>query len=189
MNRVKNFIRLAVEGSYSNLLRITLGADRLTNTKMRDKILEGQIPPLQNVDHESCISCGMCSRTCPTEAITMTPTEVDDEKTGEKKKRNFPVIDHLKCVYCFQCHDVCPVFTKMKKAAADIFDVSIRLGGTLSGEHGVGSLKLAFLEQDIGPISMDVMSGIKKALDPKNILNPGKVVPDSLPGGAELFSW
>ncbi len=66
---------------------------------------------------------------------------------------------------------------KMKRAAADIFQVSVRLGGTLSGEHGVGSLKLPFLEQDIGPISIDVMWGIKKALDPKNILNPGKVVP------------
>ncbi len=66
---------------------------------------------------------------------------------------------------------------RMKRAAADIFEVSVRLGGTLSGEHGVGSLKLPYLEKDIGPISIDVMSGIKKALDPKNILNPGKVVP------------
>ena len=65
----------------------------------------------------------------------------------------------------------------MKRAAADIFEVSVRLGGTLSGEHGVGSLKLPFLEKDIGPISIDVMSGIKKVLDPKDILNPGKVVP------------
>jgi glycolate oxidase len=79
--------------------------------------------------------------------------------------------------------------SKMKRAAAEIFDVSVRLGGTLSGEHGVGSLKLAFLEQDVGPISIDVMSGIKQALDPKNILNPGKVVPGRLPGGKELFSW
>ena len=78
---------------------------------------------------------------------------------------------------------------KMKKAAAAIFDVSVRLGGTLSGEHGVGNLKLAFLEQDIGPISMDVMAGIKKALDPKNILNPGKVVPETAAGGEALFSW
>jgi glycolate oxidase len=78
---------------------------------------------------------------------------------------------------------------KMKKAAGDIFDVSVRLGGTLSGEHGVGNLKMAFLEQDIGPISIDVMTSIKKALDPKNILNPGKVVPGQLPGGEALFSW
>jgi glycolate oxidase len=76
---------------------------------------------------------------------------------------------------------------KMKKAAGDIFATSVRLGGTLSGEHGVGSLKLAFLEQDIGPIAMDVMGSIKKALDPKNILNPGKVIP--VPGGPSLFSW
>jgi glycolate oxidase len=78
---------------------------------------------------------------------------------------------------------------KMKKAAADIFDVSVQLGGTLSGEHGVGSLKMAFLEQDIGPVFIDVMSGVKEALDPKNILNPGKVVPGRVPGGKELFSW
>lgn len=78
---------------------------------------------------------------------------------------------------------------KMKKAAGEIFEVSVRLGGTLSGEHGVGNLKMAFLEQDIGPISIDVMTGIKKALDPKNILNPGKVVPVQLPGGEALFSW
>jgi glycolate oxidase len=78
---------------------------------------------------------------------------------------------------------------KMKKAAADIFATSVRLGGTLSGEHGVGSLKLAFLEQDLGPISIDVMSGIKSALDPKNILNPGKVVPARATEGRELFSW
>jgi glycolate oxidase len=78
---------------------------------------------------------------------------------------------------------------KMKKAAAAIFEVSIRLGGTLSGEHGVGSLKRAFLEQDIGPIAIDVMTAIKKALDPKNILNPGKVIPGPVPGGKELFTW
>jgi glycolate oxidase len=78
---------------------------------------------------------------------------------------------------------------KMKRAARDIFDTSVRLGGTLSGEHGVGNLKLAFLEQDLGPIAIDVMAGIKQALDPKNILNPGKVVPGKVPGGQELFSW
>jgi glycolate oxidase len=78
---------------------------------------------------------------------------------------------------------------KMKKAAADIFDVAVRLGGTLSGEHGVGNLKLAFLEKDIGAIAIDVMAGIKQSLDPKNILNPGKVIPGRVPGGSELFSW
>jgi len=78
---------------------------------------------------------------------------------------------------------------KMKAAAADIFDVAVHLGGTLSGEHGVGSLKLPFLEMDIGPVSIDVMTSIKQALDPRNILNPGKVIPRTAPGGSELFAW
>ena len=66
---------------------------------------------------------------------------------------------------------------KMKQAAGDIFAVSVQLGGTLSGEHGVGNLKMPYLEQDIGPIFIGLMADIKGALDPKNILNPGKVVP------------
>ncbi len=78
---------------------------------------------------------------------------------------------------------------RTKKAAAEIFDMAIRLGGTLSGEHGVGSLKLAFLEKDIGPLSIEVMSSIKGALDPNNILNPGKVLPGTATKGGELFAW
>jgi glycolate oxidase len=80
-------------------------------------------------------------------------------------------------------------FEKVKLAAADIFDISIRLGGTLSGEHGVGDLKMAFMEKDIGPLSIEVMSGIKQSLDPKGILNPGKVVPDSETEVREPFAW
>jgi glycolate oxidase len=78
---------------------------------------------------------------------------------------------------------------KMKAAAGDVFGVAVRLGGTLSGEHGVGSLKRAFLEQDLGPLYIEVMASIKKALDPKNILNPGKVIPGPVAGAEELFTW
>ena len=74
----------------------------------------------------------------------------------------------------------------MKKAAGDIFATAVRLGGTLSGEHGVGTLKLPYLEQDIGPLAIEVMASIKAALDPKNILNPGKVVPR--PGSSSQLS-
>jgi len=68
---------------------------------------------------------------------------------------------------------------KMKQAAGDIFAVSVQLGGTLSGEHGVGDLKMPYLEQDLGPVFIDLMTDIKQALDPRNILNPGKVVPSA----------
>jgi len=53
----------------------------------------------------------------------------------------------------------------------------VELGGALSGEHGVGVLKLPYLEMDLGPIAIDVMHSIKKALDPQGILNPGKIFP------------
>jgi len=75
---------------------------------------------------------------------------------------------------------------KMKEAAGDIFATAVRLGGTLSGEHGVGNLKLPFLELDIGPLAIEVMGSIKHVLDPKNILNPGKVVP--VPGQWTILS-
>jgi glycolate oxidase len=85
----------------------------------------------------------------------------------------------------FDKHDPVQV-EKMKQAARDIFATSVRLGGTLSGEHGVGNLKLPFLEQDIGPLYIEMMDRIKQALDPKNILNPGKVVPT--PGGRTILA-
>jgi glycolate oxidase len=78
---------------------------------------------------------------------------------------------------------------QVKQAAAEIFEVALRLGGTLSGEHGVGSLKLPFLEKDVGPVFVEAMASIKKALDPKNILNPGKVVPGTAPGAMEFLAW
>ncbi|RBY92908.1 FAD-binding oxidoreductase [Blastococcus sp. TF02A-30] len=57
----------------------------------------------------------------------------------------------------------------------DILDLGLALGGTITGEHGVGSLKVDWLEREIGPVSLDVHRAIKAALDPRGLLNPGKV--------------
>ena len=64
---------------------------------------------------------------------------------------------------------------KAKKAFDDIMVVSLELGGTITGEHGVGILKMDLLERELGPRSLDVHRSIKQALDPQGILNPGKV--------------
>ena len=52
---------------------------------------------------------------------------------------------------------------------------TLRMEGTCSGEHGVGLHKMGFLLDEAGPAAVGLMREIKRALDPKNILNPGKV--------------
>lgn len=61
-------------------------------------------------------------------------------------------------------------------AMDDMFTTAIALGGTLSGEHGIGLGKLPWMEAQHGPIAMNVMKSIKRTLDPNLILNPGKLV-------------
>ena len=63
-----------------------------------------------------------------------------------------------------------------KAAFDDIMAVTLSLGGTCTGEHGVGLLKREWLEREIGPVGMRVHRAIKAALDPENLMNPGKVI-------------
>jgi glycolate oxidase len=62
--------------------------------------------------------------------------------------------------------------------AAEEFSLALELGGTLSGEHGVGALKRPYLQEALGLVSLEIQKRIKAALDPTNILNPGKVYPE-----------
>jgi glycolate oxidase len=57
----------------------------------------------------------------------------------------------------------------------DILELGLSLGGTITGEHGVGTIKVDWLEREIGPVALDVHRAIKDALDPAGLLNPGKV--------------
>jgi glycolate oxidase len=61
-------------------------------------------------------------------------------------------------------------------AFGEVMDLAISLGGTITGEHGVGTLKREWLEEQIGNDALGVMRDIKDALDPLGILNPGKAI-------------
>jgi glycolate oxidase len=61
-------------------------------------------------------------------------------------------------------------------AADEVFRAALDLGGTLTGEHGVGILKRRWLAEELGEESMAVHRAIKDALDPAGIMNPGKAI-------------
>ncbi|MFB9279083.1 FAD-binding oxidoreductase [Cohnella cellulosilytica] len=64
---------------------------------------------------------------------------------------------------------------RVERAFEEIFEAAIELGGTITGEHGVGLVKAPFLEWKVGSAGIGLMKGIKQAFDPNNLLNPGKV--------------
>ena len=64
---------------------------------------------------------------------------------------------------------------RVEEAFKEIFDEAIRLGGTITGEHGVGLAKKSFLPKFAGSAQMRVMRELRRALDPNGILNPGKM--------------
>ena len=63
---------------------------------------------------------------------------------------------------------------RTEKAEEEIFHLAISLGGTLTGEHGIGLSKARYMPLEHDPVEMAVMKKIKRTLDPNNIMNPGK---------------
>ena len=77
---------------------------------------------------------------------------------------------------------------KSTEAKTLLFQEVLRLGGTLSGEHGVGITKSPFLNLELDATTLDIMRKLKNLFDPKNILNPGKIFPTENKNGSSLFS-
>ncbi|MGD8531426.1 MAG: FAD-linked oxidase C-terminal domain-containing protein, partial [Syntrophobacterales bacterium] len=68
---------------------------------------------------------------------------------------------------------------RTEQAVNEIFQATLALGGTLSGEHGIGITKIPYLGMEIDKLGLEAMRRIKKAFDPRGILNPGKIFLDS----------
>ncbi|QKV77327.1 FAD-binding oxidoreductase [Amycolatopsis sp. Hca4] len=66
-------------------------------------------------------------------------------------------------------------FSRAQRAFDEILEVGLSLGGTVTGEHGVGKIKREWLAREIGPVGLRVHQEIKRALDPENLFNPGSM--------------
>jgi glycolate oxidase len=64
---------------------------------------------------------------------------------------------------------------KAWEVVEDLFDYTVELGGTISGEHGIGITKAPYMPKEIGRDEIELMKRIKRLFDPKGILNPGKI--------------
>jgi glycolate oxidase len=69
---------------------------------------------------------------------------------------------------------------KANRAVGALFDYTLALGGTISGEHGVGITKAPYFRREVSDEAMSLMQRIKKAFDPLGLLNPGKIFPESI---------
>ncbi|WP_290924309.1 FAD-linked oxidase C-terminal domain-containing protein [Halodesulfovibrio sp.] len=67
-------------------------------------------------------------------------------------------------------------FHRVEEAVDEIFDVALSLKGTLSGEHGIGMAKSKWMEKETSRATIDYSLNMKRAIDPNNILNPGKII-------------
>ncbi|XJZ28746.1 FAD-binding oxidoreductase [Bacillota bacterium Lsc_1132] len=72
----------------------------------------------------------------------------------------------------------------VEDAVSEIFKAAVELGGTLSGEHGIGLMKSPYMEMELGETGLLMMKKIKESWDPNNILNPGKIFP--IPGQTKV---
>jgi len=64
---------------------------------------------------------------------------------------------------------------KLKFGITEIFELTAALGGTISGEHGIGLVQKDYMHLKYAEINLNIMRGIKQVFDPKGILNPGKI--------------
>ncbi len=81
-----------------------------------------------------------------------------------------------------QSDNILNQYLRVKKAAEDAF---IEFGGTLSHHHAVGYEHLPWINADISATGVKAIQGVKTSLDPKNIMNPGKMIPGDVP----FFDW
>ncbi|MCK9356273.1 MAG: FAD-binding oxidoreductase [Dehalococcoidia bacterium] len=122
------------------------------------------------------------SKVCDALDVTVPPAAIPDmldalDKVGEKYGIFIPVVGHAgdgnlhpNMMWEYEKKGV------LKAAKHDIYEAAIKLGGVISGEHGIGKTRLEVLPMNIDPKSRELMCGIKKLFDPNGILSPDSAI-------------
>jgi len=148
---MKNLVRIVLEGTYTNIMRVLFATDRVTDMELRNKILEGRIVPTDKVAEIACIGCAGCKNVCPTSAIEMVKLDEPVELMEGLVKEEKPVLDSLKCVNCYHCHDFCPLYALFGEAGTihpnDVGDVNPDIKELLEKPIKISEDKIAFISQ------------------------------------------
>jgi glycolate oxidase subunit GlcD len=111
--------------------------------------------------------------------LSMIPDTIKEiRKVAEKHHLTIATFGHVGDGNLHACVIMDPMkkdeWAELKEIGKEFIDLALKHKGTLSAEHGLGMAKASFIRQELGP-SHEVMKTIKKALDPNNVLNPGKM--------------
>lgn len=130
---------------------------------------------------------GAMARSTPTvitEDATVPRSKVPDmvrkiQEIAVKYNLNIPILGHTgdgnmhPCILTNERDE--EEMKRVNSAVDEMFAAALELGGTLSGEHGIGLIKQQYMQWQFGDIGLDLMRKLKQAWDPNNILNPGKI--------------
>lgn len=163
---MKNLVRIMLEGAYINLKRLLFASDRVTDKKLRNKIIAGEIQPTTKVATEACIGCGGCSNVCPTGSVEMIKLDTPIEIHENWIKEETPTLHPETCVHCYYCHDFCPIYALFGETGTihpnDVGEITTDTHQLLETPFKISDDKIAFISQYLSDKTI-----IKKTEDKK----------------------
>lgn len=148
---MKNLIKIALEGAFTNFKRIFFKSERVTDMELRNDILTGNVKACDKVAEEACIGCGGCANVCPTKAITMKKLNSAQWLADGWAKTEVPELNSEKCIVCYYCHDFCPVYALFGEKATihpnNVGEVDINIKELIKEPVKISDDKLKFISQ------------------------------------------